>query len=767
MDVFDLQAHLGIDINEYRNGLGKAKKAASDFAKVAAAAFAAAGTATVALGKKVVDEYSQFEQLEGGIETLFGESAVKVMEDASAAFETAGMSMNKYMETSIQSAASLINSLEGDQAKAAELMNMSIVDMSDNVNKMGTTMESVQNAYRGFSRGNFTMLDNLALGFSGTKEGMQELLDKAEEISGIKYDISSYSDIIKAIHAVQTEMGITGTTAKEAEQTISGSINAFKSAISNYIVGLGNADADTDKLFSDVERTAETALNNILPIIKNIVKSMPKAVKLILKSANELLPDLLNVVKDLFSDILSAITLAAPEILNALSEMFVEGINSVVNALPELIPALLNAVQKTAESIMQVLPKILEAVNTMLPQLLPQLTKIISEIAIMIVDNISIIIPAIIQIFETLSEVMIDELPILVEAVLTIIEKILDYVISPENYARSYETAIKVMVNLATALLAAVPKLLVGVGKIIAKVWDNVVSTDWTELGKKLIENITAALQNASNRLMKWWDDWSKEIAKWAVIAWNSVVETWSHIGEWFSDRWQDIKDAFSSVGTWFGDVFNSAVEKIKDVFSGIRDFFSGVWDSIKDIFSGVSTWFKEIFTNAWDNIKNVFAPVGSTFQGIGDGVLSGLKSVVNNLIGGINNIISMPFNGLNDALTNIKNIDILGNKPFSFISTIQIPQIPQLAKGGVLKRGQIALLEGQGDEAVIPLSQNTEWIEKISEKLDEKSSGKNFYYTLNFNIEKVGTDISDIENFAEQLMEIIAEKQIRRGLVY
>ena len=178
----------------------------SGLTKVTTAAVAAGATAVGGLVTKAVKGFGDYEQLVEGVETLFGDSAQTVIDNAEKAFTTAGMSMNDYMETSIQSAAAMINSLDGDTAKASELMNISITDMADNVNKMGTNMEAVQNAYKGFSRGNFTMLDNLALGFAGTKEGMQELLDQAEKISGVKYDISSYSDIVQAIHVVQKEM---------------------------------------------------------------------------------------------------------------------------------------------------------------------------------------------------------------------------------------------------------------------------------------------------------------------------------------------------------------------------------------------------------------------------------------------------------------------------------------------------------------------------------------------------------------------------------
>ena len=238
---------------------------------------AAAAAALTKISKEALNLYGSFEQLEGGIQTLFGDAAQDVMNNANNAWKAAGMSVNDYMETSIQSAAAMINSLGGDQKKAAELSNQAIIDMSDNVNKMGTTMEAVQNAYRGFSRGNFTMLDNLALGFAGTKEGMQELLDKAEEISGIKFDINSYSDIVQAIHEVQNEMGITGTTAKEALETIEGSVNATKAAWQNLLTGLGNEDADIEKLVDDVISSAGAALKNIVPRLGTIIKAAIKA----------------------------------------------------------------------------------------------------------------------------------------------------------------------------------------------------------------------------------------------------------------------------------------------------------------------------------------------------------------------------------------------------------------------------------------------------------------------------------------------------------
>lgn len=225
--------------------LGEVAKGA---AKVALAVVGATATAVGALVKQAVESYAEYEQLVGGVDTLFGSASAEVQKKADNAYKTAGMSANEYMETVTGFSASLIQSLGGDTEKAAKYADMAITDMSDNANKMGTDMSLIQNAYQGFAKQNYTMLDNLKLGYGGTKEEMERLLKDASKISGIKYDISSYADIVDAIHVVQTEMGITGTTAKEASTTIQGSISSMKSAWQNLLTGLADENADLDVL---------------------------------------------------------------------------------------------------------------------------------------------------------------------------------------------------------------------------------------------------------------------------------------------------------------------------------------------------------------------------------------------------------------------------------------------------------------------------------------------------------------------------------------
>lgn len=357
-----------------KTGLGVA-------AKASVAGIAAAGTAAVALGKQAMDSYADYEQLIGGVETLFGDSAGQVIQNASDAFKTAGMSANDYMETSIQSAAALINSLGGDQAKAAELMDMSITDMSDNVNKMGTSMEAVQNAYRGFSRGNFTMLDNLALGFSGTKEGMQELLNAAQQISGVEYNIDSYSDIVEAIHVVQTQMGITGTTAEEAMSTISGSVAATKSAWQNLMTGLADENADFDTLVNNFIDSAMIAAENILPRVQTIMGGLSR---LISEGSQKILPIIIDTIVQNLPQILSA----GVQIIISLITGIVQALPQLVAAIPQIVSAIIGALLSNGPALLQAGFDLLEMVGIGIGNAVAWLFGKVNEIGSSIVDQI-------------------------------------------------------------------------------------------------------------------------------------------------------------------------------------------------------------------------------------------------------------------------------------------------------------------------------------------------------------------------------------------
>ena len=273
-------AKVGSTADKISSGAQKVADATAGMSKAAAAGLAAAG----GLAAKIVDSYADYEQLVGGVETLFKGNADAVKKYAADAYKTAGLSANEYMETVTSFSASLIQSLGGDTEKAVKYADMAITDMSDNANKMGTDMQSIQNAYQGFAKQNYTMLDNLKLGYGGTREEMQRLLNDAGELSGKVFDISNFSDIVMAINIIQNEMGIAGTTAKEAAGTVSGSVESFKSSVSNLAAGMGDANADIDQLVGNVISSFETMASNIIPILKNIWDHLPGGAKFALSA---------------------------------------------------------------------------------------------------------------------------------------------------------------------------------------------------------------------------------------------------------------------------------------------------------------------------------------------------------------------------------------------------------------------------------------------------------------------------------------------------
>lgn len=342
MDVFDLVAKIRLDSSEYESGLGKAKNGMSSLvsgvskglatvAKVGTAAVSAGVAGVAALTKMGVEGYAQYEQLVGGVETLFKTSSDAVMKYAENAYKTSGMSANQYMETVTSFSASLIQSLDGDTAKAAEIGNMAITDMSDNANKMGTSIEMLQHSYSGFAKQNFTMLDNLKLGYGGTKTEMERLLKDAQALSGVKYDISSYADIVEAIHVVQTEMGITGTTAKEAATTIQGSLSMMKGAWQNLVVGMADENANMEVLINNFVESTALAAQNLLPRIEQTLAGIGQLI-------TEMAPIIAEALPQLVEAVLPAIITAGVSLIAALT-------SAIITALPALGTALMSALQ--------------------------------------------------------------------------------------------------------------------------------------------------------------------------------------------------------------------------------------------------------------------------------------------------------------------------------------------------------------------------------------------------------------------------------------
>nr|DAM20033.1 MAG TPA: tail tape measure protein [Caudoviricetes sp.] len=328
----------------------KLKGGLATAAKVGGAAVIAASGAVLALTKQAIDNYGEYEQLVGGVETLFKQSADAVMGYAENAYKTAGMSANEYMTTVTAFSASLLQSMGGDTDAAAEKANLAITDMSDNANKMGSSMESIQNAYSGFAKQNYTMLDNLKLGYGGTKEEMQRLIDDANALNAAQgnytnYTIDSYADIVDAIHTVQTEMGITGTTQLEAATTIQGSISSMKAAYENFVTGLGDENADIAELATNLIDSAVTVAENILPVIERVLENIgtivqekgPEMIERFVSYAVEKLPDIIKLGIQMVIALVKGLVQNFPQLVTGVLDMVATIIKTLVDSIPDII----------------------------------------------------------------------------------------------------------------------------------------------------------------------------------------------------------------------------------------------------------------------------------------------------------------------------------------------------------------------------------------------------------------------------------------------
>ncbi len=352
-------------------------------AKIGAAAIGAAATAVGALTKKSLEEYAEYEQLVGGVETLFKDSADVVMQYANNAYQTAGLSANDYMETVTSFSASLLQSLGGDTEAAAKQADLAVTDMADNANKMGTAMGDIQNAYQGFAKQNYTMLDNLKLGYGGTKEEMQRLIDDANALNAAQgnltnYSIDSYSDIVSAIHNVQTEMGITGTTAKEASTTIQGSLSAMKSAWTNLLTGIGDDSQDLDKLINNFVESTSTAAENILPRLGEIITGIgslaerlaPVVAAAIPGLVTTVLPNLVQSGISMVGAILQGLVQMLPQIIQYGIDMVITLIESISSDPESLVETAITLVVTIVSGLIDAIPKLIAAAADLVTGLL-------------------------------------------------------------------------------------------------------------------------------------------------------------------------------------------------------------------------------------------------------------------------------------------------------------------------------------------------------------------------------------------------------------
>ena len=736
----------------------------------------AVATAGVGLVKQVSASYGELQQSIGGVETLFGESAQKVIDNANNAYTTAGISANDYMQQVTSFSASLLQSLGGDTEKACNYADTAVRDMADNANKMGTSMEDIQHAYQGFAKGNYTMLDNLKLGYGGTATEMARLINDSGVLGDKMIDLSDkqnignalaevgYAKQIEAIHKIQEEMGITGTTALEAGGTIEGSFNSLSASWENFVAGLGNPDADMKKLVDNLAKGISGAITNVIPVINNMVSVLPTVVSAITDGIKSMLPTLIETFSDLITQI----------------------INAIVELLPTAIPLILDCVLSVAEAIIQNLPQIIDAfllliseliskVSEMLPTLIPLVIDVIIQIAQSLIDNAPLILNALMDLLNNLVTALIDAIPTIIDALPALIDGVLNFLIESmpvildgaiqlfmalvdampvvldaiiealpdiidslvnfliENIPVLLEASIRFFMAFTTAmfemrveLLKAVPKVIkvfvTALGKEVPKVVKAIV-LGVSELPTKLFNVANNAYEKVTGKF--------KNIAVWFKNkfqeALNFIKEVWKNPEIFFSNVWSKIKNVFSSVGGWFKKLFSQAWKNIKTAFSPAKTFFSGVWSDIKTVFNAVDSHFGNVFSKAYNKVKDVFNNLPSFFSGLwdrikstfsslgtklGDAIGGGVKSGINGILGMIEGAINDALNMINGALSMINKIPGVEIGKFSMVS------LPRLAKGAIVDEPTLAEIGENGKEAVIPLENNTGWINGLAKNL-------------------------------------------------
>lgn len=443
----------------------KAGKALATAAKVATAAATAAVTAITVQSSKL---FADNEQLVGGVETLFKDSANDVIKNADKAFQTAQISANEYMETVTGFSASLLQSLGGDTKKAAELADMALIDMADNANKMGTSMESIKFAYQGFAKQNYTMLDNLKLGYGGTKAEMERLLADAQKLSGVHYEIGNYGDMVQAIHVIQEQMGIAGTSAKEASETISGSFNTMKAAWTNLLTDLGKGNDISGRIEELVASVGQFG-KNLLPVVKNILKGVATLIR-------DLAPEIGTALKEMIPEVLPAIIEAATGILTALIEVLPDLLVTLVDALIAAIPTLIDSILRVVPLLLQALIQIINAIVQQLPVIIPQLLNMIIEIAKMITSPqfLSQMLNAWFTLFVSLVDALPDIIITIIDALPDIITNIIEFLTDPANIGKIIEGAVKLFTGIVTAVPRILGALIGAFGKLVGNLWNGI-----------------------------------------------------------------------------------------------------------------------------------------------------------------------------------------------------------------------------------------------------------------------------------------------------
>ena len=633
-----LKFDTSLDTGGLQSGMGKVASVAQQALGVFTGQMMTRAVDALAnLGKSALDSVGQLEQNVGGVETLFGDAADAVIASADRAYQTAGMSANDYMSTVTSFSASLLQSLGGNTEEAAKVADMAIIDMADNANKMGTSMDMIQNAYQGFAKQNYTMLDNLKLGYGGTKTEMERLLADAEKLTGVKYDINNLNDVYQAIHAVQEEMGITGTTAKEAASTLEGSMASAKAAWDNFMNGSG----DADQLAKASATAADNIVKNLAEIIPRFAETLPALggaiiaqipglvaaiVPAVLSAGQSVLKQLQDAVLDFdfagtADKVVQMITGfiegdGLGSLLDTLVTIFTGIVNGISSMLPSLPPALIELISYVVTSLLDQLPAILDCALELILGLaqgilaaLPVLIEALPEVISSIVEFLISAIPQVIDAGIELLMALVDALPVIIDALVDALPQIIKATVTA-LIAAAPQIA-KAGVKLLGALIEAIPVIVVELAKavpdivaaiidvlaelpgLIGEVFAEIV-TDLVEWGQQMLSNASTAMSNMLSQV-------------------NSIIQ------ELPGKIWTHLVNAVNRVIAWGQQMVSNASTAASNMLSKvsgiIQELPGKIWTHLVNTVNKVVAWGQQMVSNASTAASNMLSKVSSTLQ--------------------------------------------------------------------------------------------------------------------------------------------------------
>ena len=625
------------DTGPLAGALGKVQEVGKKAFGVMAGAIAGATVAIGGLVTSAIQSYAEFEQLIGGVETLFKTSSDVVIGYANNAYKTAGLSANQYMATVTGFSASLLQSLGGDTEKAAQVADMAVTDMSDNANKMGTSMEAIQYAYQGFAKQNYTMLDNLKLGYGGTKSEMERLLVDAEKLSGVKYDITNLNDVYNAVHVIQTELGITGTTAKEATETISGSMNAAKASWANLLTGIADDNQDFDKLVNNFVDSVGIAAKNLLPRIETALTGVGQLI-------SGLLPVIMAEIPAIIDGVLPNILNSAIQIVMTILQGITDNLPLITAQAPMIMWALFNGIISMLPMIGSIVQQLIGTFiqgflmyNALILQLgITIFTALLQGIA----QDLPMIIDTAIELIGTLTETLIANIPLIIAAALEILNGLINGII--ENLPLILDMALELITTLVTGLIDAIPELVDAAFKII----DGIIGFLLNNLpmiiqtGIELLIALVQAMPEIISKIV----EKLPEIINGIVDALLSnlpliiqagidlLIALISNIDEIVTTIITAVPLIIAGLVQAFIDNKDSIIQAGKDLISGLWEGISAMWETVKGWVSDIAKTITSVFTGEWDvqSPSRVFNRIGRyLMQGLEEGLDGGLGDVL------------------------------------------------------------------------------------------------------------------------------------------